>query len=140
MKLLTATRERQGERDGDFCFAVEGELVLLGYVCAADEADPDGGCGCGRAFSGMGSLRATTTALVRDLDVSLDDVRLAVEGYYVAAGMGPEVIGSAEFAEVVSATVEEMVDIATPLPAGAVVGRRLDDLVWRSEPSEVGEQ
>ena len=140
MKLLTATRERQGERDGDFCFAVEGELVLLGYVCATDEADPDGGCGCGRAFSGMGSLRATTTALVRDLDVSLDDVRLAVEGYYVAAGMGPEVIGGEEFAEVVSATVEEMVDIARPLPAGAVVGRRLDDLVWRSEPSEIGEQ
>jgi hypothetical protein len=45
-----------------------------------DEKDPDGGCGCGRAFSGMSSMRATTTAVVRDLDVSLDDVRLAVEG------------------------------------------------------------
>jgi hypothetical protein len=140
MKLLTATRERQGERDGDFCFAVEGELVLLGFVCAADEANPDGGCGCGRAFSGMSSMRATTTALVRDLDLSVDDVRLAVEGYYVAAGMGPDVIGRKEFAEVVAASVEEMVDIAPWLPAGAVVGRRLDNLVWRSEPSEVGEQ
>jgi hypothetical protein len=139
MKLLTATRERQGERDGDFCFAVEGELVLLGYVCATDQADPDGGCGCGRAFSGMSSLRATTTALVRDLDLSVDDVRIAVEGYYVAAGMGPDVIGRGEFAELVTATVDEMVDIAPSLPAGAVVGRRLDNLVWRSEPSEVGE-
>ena len=140
MKLLTATRERQGERDGDFCFAVEGELVLLGFVCATDQADPDGGCGCGRAFSGMSSLRATTTALVRDLDLSVDDVRIAVEGYYVAAGMGPDVIGRGEFAELVTATVDEMVDIAPSLPAGAVVGRRLDNLVWRSEPSEVGEQ
>ena len=139
MKLLTATRERQGERDGDFCFAVEGELVLLGLVCATDAANPDGGCGCGRAFSGMGSMRATTTALVRDLDVSLDDVRLAVEGYYVAAGMGPDVIGGDEFTELAAATVEEMVDIAPWLPVGAVVGRRLDDLIWRSEPSEVGE-
>ena len=139
MKLLTATRERQGERDGDFCFAVEGELVLLGFVCASDEADPDGGCGCGRAFSGMSSMRATTTALVRDLDLSVDDVRTAVEGYYVAAGMGPDVIGRGEFAELVTATVDEMVDIAPSLPAGAVVGRRLDNLVWRSEPSEVGE-
>jgi hypothetical protein len=139
MKLLTATRERQGERDGDFCFAVEGELVLLGLVCATDAANPDGGCGCGRAFSGMSSMRATTTALVRDLDVSLDDVRLAVEGYYVAAGMGPDVIGGDEFAELAAATVEEMVDIAAWLPAGAVVGRRLDNLIWRSEPSEVGE-
>jgi hypothetical protein len=138
MKLLTATRERQGERDGDFCFAVEGELVLLGYVCATDQADPDGGCGCGRAFSGMSSMRATTTALVRDLDVSLDDVRLAVGGYYVSAGMGPDVIGAAEFDEVVSATLEDLAEIAH-VPVGAVVGRRLDNLTWRSEPSEVGE-
>jgi hypothetical protein len=71
MRMLTATRERQGERDGDFCHAVEGELVLIGFVCATDAADPDGGCGCGRAFSGMSSMRATTTALVRDLDISL---------------------------------------------------------------------
>ena len=77
MKLLTATRETQGHQAGDFCFAIEGELVLLDRVCASDEADPDGGCGCGGAFSGMSSMRGTTTALVRDLDVSLDDVRLA---------------------------------------------------------------
>ena len=140
MKLLTATRERQGERDGDFCHAVDGEQVLLGLVCADDEANPDGGCGCGRAFSGMSSMPATTTALVRDLDVSLDDVKLAVEGYYLSAGMGPDLIGGAEFEEVVAATVEEMVEIASSLPAGAVVGRRLDHLTWRSEPSEVGEQ
>jgi len=139
MKLLTATRERQGERDGDFCDAIEGELVLLGFVCATDEADPDGGCGCGRAFSGMSSMRATTTAVVRDLDVSLDDVRLAVEGYYVSAGTGPDVIGGAEFEEVVSATLEDLAEIVH-VPVGAVVGRRLDNLTWRSEPSEVGEQ
>jgi hypothetical protein len=139
MKLLTATRERQGERDGDFCHAIEGELVLLGFVCATDEADPDGGCGCGRAFSGMSSMRATTTAVVRDLDVSLDDVRLAVEGYYVSAGTGPDVIGGAEFEEVVSATLEDLAEIAH-VPVGAVVGRRLDNLTWRSEPSEVGEE
>ena len=139
MKLLTATRERQGERDGDFCHAVEGELVLLGLVCADDERDPNGGCGCGRAFSGMSSMRATTTAVVRDLDVSLDDVRLAVEGYYVSAGTGPDVIGGAEFEEVVSATLEDLAEIAH-VPVGAVVGRRLDNLTWRSEPSEVGEQ
>ena len=139
MKLLTATRERQGERDGDFCHAIEGELVLLDFVCATDEADPDGGCGCGRAFSGMSSMRATTTAIVRDLDVSLDDVRLAVEGYYVSAGTGPDVIGGAEFEEVVSATLEDLAEIAH-VHVGAVVGRRLDNLTWRSEPSEVGEQ
>ena len=140
MKLLTATRERQGEMDGDFCFAIEGELVLLGLVCATDARDPDGGCGCGRAFSGMSSMRATTTALVRDLDVSIDDVRLAVEGYYVSSGLGPDVIGGAQFADLVAETVVAMEEIAEALPIGAVVGRRLDHVTWRSEPSEVGEQ
>ena len=140
MKLLTATRERQGERDGDFCYAVEGELVLLGLVCATDERDPDGGCGCGRAFSGMSSMRATTTALVRDLDVPIDDVKLAVEGYYVSSGLGLDLIGGAEFADLVAETVVEMAEIAEAVPVGAVLGRRLDQLLVRSQPSEVGEQ
>ncbi len=140
MKLLTATQERQGERDGDFCHAIEGELVLLGFVCATDEADPDGGCGCGRSFSGMSSLRATTTAQVRDLDVSFDDARLAVEGYYLSAGMGPDVLGGADFGELVTATLTDLAEIADALPEGAVVGRRLDQLVWRSQPSGTGER
>jgi hypothetical protein len=132
MKLLTATHERQGEQDGDFCHAIEGELVLLGPVCATDEADPDGGCGCGRAFSGMSSMRATTTALVRDLDVSLDDVRLAVEGYYASAGMGADVIGRRGFDELMEDAFGQMVGIGLSLPVGAVVGRRLDRVVRRS--------
>jgi hypothetical protein len=134
MKLLTATSERQGERDGDFCFAVEGELVLLGFVCATDQADPDGGCGCGRAFSGMGSMKATTTALVRDLDITYDDLRAAVEGYLVAAGSGPDLLGAAEFAELLEETVDDTVHFARFWPAGAVVGRSLDHVHVRSFP------
>jgi hypothetical protein len=140
MKLLTATRERQGEHDGDFCYATEGELVLLGFVCATDRNDPDGGCGCGRAFSGMSSHRATTTALVRELDLTEADVRMALEGYYATAGMGPEVLGERDFAELVRDDLAFMSRIAEALPAGAVVGRRLDSLVWRSAPASRGEQ
>jgi hypothetical protein len=33
-----------------------------------------------------------------------------------------------------------LADVAPWLPAGAVVGRRLDNLVWRSEPSEARHQ
>ena len=40
MDLPTATSEGQGDHPGDFCFTVEGELVLIGPVCATDEADP----------------------------------------------------------------------------------------------------
>src|SRR4051794_39303507 len=89
MKLLTATREGHGERDGDFCHAVERELVVVGFVCATDQTAADGGrCGCGRAFSGMSSLRGTTTALVRNLDIPDEDLRRAAEAYLTAAGTG----------------------------------------------------
>ena len=83
-------------------------------------------------------MRATTTAVVRDLDVSVEDLRLALTGYYVSAGIGPDVIGDAEFEEVLSATLEDLAQIAH-VPVGAVVGRRLDNLTWRSEPSEARE-
>jgi hypothetical protein len=88
----------------------------------------------------MSSMRATTTALVRDLDVSPDDVRLAVEGYYVSYGLGPVVIGGPAFADLVAETVVSMEAAAAWLPVGAVVGRRLDHLVRRSEPTPVPEQ
>jgi hypothetical protein len=140
MKLLTATRERQRERAGDFCYTIEGELVLLGFVCATDEKNPDDGCGCGRAFSGMSSMRASTTAMVRDIDVSVDDIRLAVEGYYASFGLRPEDFSDEEdFVAFMAETVAEVAGVAAALPLGAVVGRRLDQLIWRSEPSEVGE-
>jgi hypothetical protein len=142
MRLLTATSERQGERDGDFCHTIEGELVLVGLVCADDQRKPDGdgSCGCGRAFSGMSSMRATTTALVRDLDVSIDDVKLAVEGYYVSTGLGPSDIGGAAFADLVAETLVSMEEAAEGFPVGSVVGRRLDYLTSRSEPSGVMER
>ena len=130
MKLLTATRQGQGDEPGDFSFTTEGELVLLGFVCASDRANPDGGCGCGRAFSGLGSMRATTTALVRDLDISPADLRLAVEGYWTAAGLGPDVVGD-DFADMVSETVEGLLRVDGALEAGTLVGRRLDHLVHR---------
>ena len=85
-------------------------------------------------------MRATTTASVRDLDISFDDAWLAVEGYFVSAGMGPDVIGDQAFTELVAETLIGMAEIAELVPVGAVVGRRLDQLIWRSEPSEVGEQ
>ena len=137
MRLLTATRDRQGEESGDFCYAIEGELVLIGEVCATDRNNPDGGCGCGRAFAGMSSRRATTTALVRDLDLTPDDLRTALEDYYTASGMGPDVVGAADFRDMVTDDLELMGKVAASVPAGAVIGRRLDYLVWRSEPMPI---
>ena len=139
MRLLTATREAQGELPGDFCFTVEGELVLPNdLVCARDRGNPHGGCGCGRAFVGLGSRRATTTALVRDLDIAPSELRTAVEDFQETRGLGRDVIGAAEFDEVVETELALLERISCAVPVDAVVGLRLERLVWRRYPAVTG--
>jgi hypothetical protein len=134
MKLLTATSQTQGTRPGDFCSAVEGELVVLGWVCGCGRGGPDGACGCGRAFTGTNSLRATTTAMVRDLELSVADVRLAVEAHLVAAGTGPESLGADVFADHLEECVHDVVHVAGGFTAGTVLERRLDSV----QPRQLG--
>jgi hypothetical protein len=126
MKLLTATTTGQGARENDFDWTVEGELVWLGFVCATDLKDPDGGCGCGRSFSGLSSHRATTTAQVRDLPLSVDDVIAALAGYYESAGYGA--FPPSELAE----EVDDVLAIVAAWDEGAIIERRLDELQQRS--------
>lgn len=59
MKVLVATAETQGARDDDFCWTVDGELVYVPFATC-----PKPTCGCDRAFAGLASSKATTTAMV----------------------------------------------------------------------------
>ncbi|WP_199589058.1 hypothetical protein [Blastococcus sp. TF02A-26] len=137
MKLLTATSLTQGDLPGDFCFATQGELVWLGEVCARDRADLDGGCGCGRAFAGLTSRRATTTAVVAELDLSYDDLRAQVAEGFERSGFTPAVLDPLDFTELAEETADEMLHIARIWPVGTVVGRRLDN-VHRRRPLPPG--
>lgn len=70
MKVFVATKQTQGTRKNDYSHTTDGELVYVsGNEC--DGESVDGHCGCRRGFSGMTSLRATTTAIVeeRECDV-----------------------------------------------------------------------
>jgi hypothetical protein len=129
MKTLVATRRSQGDRQGDFSFCVPGELVYLGLVCDDDRLFPNHGCGCGRAFAGLSSHRATTTAEVVDLDFTLADYIEAV-----ASGLDQAGWGRSSAAEI----VEELVGIVSPLAVGTVVGRKVDEVVVREGPIGVG--
>jgi hypothetical protein len=65
MKVLTATNETQGWRDNDFCWTVEGELVIFPPLeCDCGSIDDD--CGCRRSMAGLVSHCATTTMKVVD--------------------------------------------------------------------------
>jgi hypothetical protein len=123
MKILTATSRTQGRRSNDFHWCIEGELVHFGMVCAADRADPDGGCGCGRAFAGLNSHRATTTAMIREIEgFTRDDYIEAIRSSLFQQGWDP---GTAED------EADELIRIVRDWPVGAVTERRLDRVAVR---------
>jgi hypothetical protein len=128
MKILVATRRSQGDRKGDFSFCVPGELVYLGLVCDTDRLYPNHGCGCSRAFAGLSSHRATTTAEVVDFDFTVPDYIETMASGLDQAGWGRS--SAPEF-------VEELVGIIAPLAVGTVVGRKFDEIVVREGPIAV---
>lgn len=95
----------------------------MGRVCARDEEDPDGGCGCGRGFAGTNSHRATTTARVADLSMTRDDYVEGLSSSLQAQGY------RSEAAEDIAAN---LIECAGALPTGTIVERRLDVLRVRS--------
>ncbi|MBM9468418.1 DUF7715 family protein [Nakamurella leprariae] len=122
MRMLVATAWAQGQRANDFHHCVEGELVWIGPVCSADERDPDGACGCGRAFAGMHSHLATTTARVGNVALSAADVVVALAGCLEQQGWNPRVA---------PALADEMLTLAASYPVGTVLERRLDRISAR---------
>lgn len=134
MKVLTATARTQGDRASDFHRCVEGELVTVGLVCAGDGAagdgaDADAGCGCARAFTGLNSHARTTTAMVREVDLSRSDYVEALRSSLAQQGWPTADVG--ELAEWLPQLVNEW-------PEGTVVERRLDDLCARQSLHATG--
>jgi hypothetical protein len=116
MKVLTATVAAQGYRGNDFDYCVEGELVHVGMVCVKDRSDPGGGCGCGRAFAGLNSERATTTAMIREIDFTRDDYVEALRSSLDQQGWD---------ATAAQDEADSLLHLADALPVGVVVERRL---------------
>ena len=123
MKVLTATSRTQGQRGNDFHWCIEGELVHFGMVCAADRTDPDGGCGCGRAFAGLNSHRATTTAMIREIEgFTRGDYIEAIRSSLSQQGWDPATAQD---------EADELIGLIRDWPAGAVAERRLDRVAVR---------
>lgn len=125
MKVLVATANGQGGRESDFCWTVEGELVVIPVQCGADGEDPDGGCGCRRAMSGLASLKATTTFMVADQPMTHDEYVDAIHDSTERAGWGDDL----EFADNMA---DLLLRVAADHPEGAVLERRGEDFLRRS--------
>lgn len=131
MKVLVATSRTQGQRDDDYHWALDGELVRLpGLVCA----DPD--CGCARALAGFGSSKATTTAEVVDRP-ELDDETYAGMLYsaLLREGWLRNMPDDAEYAR---DWALEHLSLAARFPTGAVVELRDGHLRQRRSTARAG--
>ena len=121
MKILTATRQG-ADRADDFCYAVEGEIVTVSVVCDSPR------CGCDRALGGLNSHRATTTVMVREVDLTIDDLGIAALGYLETSGWAEHIARSStpeDGPEPVKSLALELVqfsaDIASDFDEGAVL-------------------
>lgn len=120
MKLLRATKATQGQRENDFCWAADNELVYPGFICGRDKNDDgtfnvDGGCGCARAVCGVDTHKGTTTFVVSEEPLTRDEAEAIFEQSLVCAGWGEE-SGIA--------ALDEVLKIAEPFDTGVVLERR----------------
>lgn len=145
MKVLVATKEMQGAVSGDYCWCVEGELVT-GVVVECCEGDR---CGCSRGWAGLGSSKATTTAMVVERPgLGEDDLWWAVRDYLERGGWVDLITESIDEArraeeegrpfddglvrddpehvidEIVAEHVEAIEEICRSFPDGTIVSRQ----------------
>ena len=62
MKVLTIHGYDGPDMD-DFCFGVEVEMAVQPLICNSPN------CGCDRSYVGLGSRAASTTLMVREVDL-----------------------------------------------------------------------
>ena len=128
MHIVTATATTQGRRGNDFNFCVEGELVLpVVVICRKDRDNPDGRCGCGRSWAGASSMRSTTTAMVRDLPLTVDEYTEAIRSSLEYGDWWPEFVDDHGVRQMVA----YLLNLARSYPVGAVLERRLDVVTVR---------
>lgn len=125
MRVLVATEATQGDRVDDYSWATPGELVMFGVICASDLRGTDQRCGCGRAFAGLHSERATTTAQVVEWSGTLDDLLLAFRDSLTRGGWLEHVESEEEIHAFVIETVMEVLLVADRFPTGTVIGTDL---------------
>jgi hypothetical protein len=112
MKALTIHHHAANGRD--FCGGIEGEIAIpTMLVCD----NPN--CGCDRAHTGLNTARSSTTIMVRDVELTFDDLVTAVAGF-IETGWPDEPESSAH--DIAAANTE----IAEHYPVGTVLRTTFD--------------
>lgn len=113
MRMLTIHRPANAEPN-DFCWGIEGELAVPMTPCARS-THPD--CGCDRAHIGLNSRKGSTTVMVRDVDLTFDDISTACASHY-ETGWGATPHDAVDLA---AAVIGEAADVCTYHRVGTVL-------------------
>jgi hypothetical protein len=119
MKVLVATKEMQGARSNDFCWAKVGEYVTFPSECSNEEVD--GNCGCRRSMSGVSTHKSTTTVKVVNKHITTTGLAKALAAGLVNAGWYPSHKAALPHA---AERAKELAEIAKAFPVGTVLERR----------------
>ena len=84
MKLIVATKEKQGVRENDFHHTNEGEIVYFGFECDCETVD--GPCGCKRSLVGIDSHKASTTFKVVEKNITETELNKMLKDSLAKAG------------------------------------------------------
>lgn len=123
MKVLVATSRTQGARPNDYNACIDGELVWIQEPCDRDLKRRPDPCGCGRAFAGCASHKATTTAEVAEIEgLTLEDYASALRISMVDGGW------PGEWAEPVA---EAQSEFTARFQIGTVLERDLEEFSQR---------
>lgn len=118
MKLLVATGETQGQRENDFCFVPEGEIVRPNAM-TCEGAQTDDHCGCARSWSGIECDKATTTMKVVEIDITLKQLQQKLATAFYRGGWG-DIPGNRPNPKV----AEQLIGIASLFPVGTILEYR----------------
>ena len=120
MRAFVATKETQGKRKNDFCFAEEKEMVWFGGEC--DNEPIDGACGCKRAMCGVKTRLATTTfAFVEYGDE--DAIKRCLRQFYQGSGE-LNYYGVEKTNEIIDQDIAYLTSIQNAIPVDAVLELR----------------
>jgi hypothetical protein len=122
MKILVATKEKQGNRSNDFSWAKEGEMVKFGFEC--DGETIDGNCGCRRSLVGFDTAKATTTFKVVNKN-------LTKEKYKRLLLKSEKKAGFLHTKEAINGAVDELLRIANNFTIGDVLEKRGNQILLR---------
>ena len=117
MRMLTI-HHHQSDDESDFCWGIEGEIAVpIPWPLVCDRL----ACGCDRSHTGLNSHRASTTLMIRHIDLSLDDLVIACIGTLETAGWLDVICTPHEVAAEARELITDSADTAAQRPAGTVL-------------------